>query len=97
MLVGDFDIEELEPCHSHFLFEMNATNIIQEPTCLVVSYIDLINTNSFSNFQNTKAITTGFLDFHKKIVNVLKHTHRSAPKELVYRDYKNFDRVIFGR
>ena len=23
--------------------------------------------------------------------------HRSAPKELVYRDYKNFDRVIFKR
>ena len=75
---------------------MNAANIIQEPTCLVVSYIDLIITNSFSNFQNTKAITTGFLDFHK-MINVLKHTHRSAPKELVYRDYKNFDRVIFGR
>ena len=28
----------------------------------------------------------------------MKHTfHRSAPKELVYRDYKNFDRVIFKR
>ena len=31
-------------------------------------------------------------------VSVLKHTfHRSAPKELVYRNYKNFDRVIFKR
>ena len=28
----------------------------------------------------------------------MKHTfRRSAPKELVYRDYKNFDRVIFKR
>ena len=32
------------------------------------------------------------------VVSVLKHTfHRSAPEELVYRDYKNFDRVIFKR
>ena len=28
----------------------------------------------------------------------MKHNfHRSAPKELVYRDYKNFDRVVFKR
>ena len=31
-------------------------------------------------------------------VNVLKHTFdRSLPKELVCRDYKNLDRVIFKR
>ena len=30
------------------------------------------------------------------VISVLKHNfHRSTPKELVYRDYKNFDRVIF--
>ena len=54
MLVGNFDIEELEPCHSHFLFEMNAANIIQEPTCLAVSYIDLIITNSFLIFKTRR-------------------------------------------
>ena len=32
------------------------------------------------------------------VVSVLKHTfQRSTPKELVYRDYNNFDRVIFKR
>ena len=32
------------------------------------------------------------------VVRVLKHTfQRSAPKELVYKDYNNFDRVIFKR
>ena len=37
-------------------------------------------------------------DFHKMVVSILKHTlHRSAPIELVYRDCKNFDRVIFTR
>ena len=30
------------------------------------------------------------------VISVLKYTfHRPAPKELVYRDSKNFDRVIF--
>ena len=102
MLVGDFNAEELEPCLSQFLFEMNAKNIVKESTCFKSlsnpSCIDLVITNSFSNFQNTKAISTGLSDFHKMVVSVLKHTfHRSAPKELVYRDYKKLDRVIFKR
>ena len=102
MLVGDFNAEESEPCLSQFLFEMNAKNIVKEPTCFKSlsnpSCIDLVITNSFSNFQNTKAISTGLSDFHKMVVSVLKHNfHRSTPKELVYRDYKNFDRVVFKR
>ena len=102
MLVGDFNADESEPCLSQFLFEMNAKNIVKEPTCFKSlsnpSCIDLVITNSFSNFQNTKAISTGLSDFHKMVASVLKHNfHRSAPKELVYRDYKTFDRVIFKR
>ena len=102
MLIGDFNAEESEPCLLQFLFEMNAKNIVKEPTCYKSlsnpSCIDLVITNSFSNFQNTKAISTGLSDFHKMVVSVLKYTfHRSAPKELVYRDYKKFDRVIFKR
>ena len=32
------------------------------------------------------------------VVSVLKYTfHRSAPNELVYRDWKNFNRVVFER
>ena len=33
MLVGDFNAEDSEPCLSLFLFEMNPTNIVKEPTC----------------------------------------------------------------
>ena len=102
MLVGDFNAEESEPCLSQFLFEMNSENIVKEPACFRSlsnpSCIDLVITNSSSNLQNTKAISTGLLDFHKMVASVLKYTfHRSAPKELVYRDYKNFDRVVFER
>ena len=91
-----------EPCLSRFLFEMNAKNIVKEPTCFKSlsnrSCIYLVITNSSPNFQSTKAISTGLSNFHKMVVSVLKHAcHRSAPKELAYRDYKNFDRVIFKR
>ena len=50
----------------------------------------------FSKYKGN--IRKGWLDFHKIAVSVLKHTfHRSAPKALVYRDYKNFYRVIITR
>ena len=62
------------------------------------SCIDLVITNSSSSFQNTKAISTGLPDFHKMVITVLKQTfQRSSPKELVYKDYKNFDRLTFKR
>ena len=87
--IAHIDAEGPEPCLSQFLFGTNAKNIIKEPTCFKSlsnpSCIDIAITNSSSNFQNTKAISTGLSDFHK------------LAKELVYRDYKNFDRVIFKR
>ena len=33
MLIADFNAE---PCLSQFLFEMNAKNIVKEPTCIKV-------------------------------------------------------------
>ena len=78
MLIGDFNAEESEPCLSQFLFEMNAKNIVKEPTCFKSlsnpSCTDLVITNGSSNFQNTKAISTGLSDFHKMVVSVLKHS-----------------------
>ena len=75
---------------------MNAKNIVKEPTCFMSlsnpSCLDHVITNSFSNFQNMKAISTGLSDFLKIVVSVLKRTfHKSAPKELVvYREDKKF-------
>ena len=58
----------------------------------------LFITNSSSSFQNTKAISTGLSDFHKMVITVLKQTfQRYSPKELVYRDYKNSDRLALKR
>ena len=85
MLVGDFNAKDSEPCLSQFLFEMNAKNIAKKPTCFKSlsnrSCIDIVITNSSSNFQNNKAISTGLSDFHKMVVSVLKHTfhlHRKS-------------------
>ena len=102
MLIGDFNAEESEPCISQFLFEMNAKNIVKETICYKIlsnpSCIDLVITSSSSSFQNTIAISTGLSDFHKMVITVLKQTlQRSSPKEFVYRDYKNFDRLTFKR
>ena len=98
MLVEDFKAEESELCLSKSLFEMNAKKIAKEPTCFKAlsnpSCIDFVITNSSSNFQNTKAISTSLSNFHKIVASAFKHTfHRSTPKELIYRDYKKFDRV----
>ena len=58
MLIGDFNADEPEQRLSLFLFKMNAKNIVKEPPCFKgLSYpscIDLVMTNSSSNFQNTK-------------------------------------------
>ena len=52
----------------------------------------------FNAIYYTKAISTGLSDFHKMVITVLKQTfQRSSPKELVYRDYENFDRPTFRR
>ena len=96
MLIGDFNAEESEPCISQFLFEMNAKNIVKETICYKIlsnpSCIDLVITSSSSSFQNTMAISTGLSDFHKMVITILKQTfQRCSPKELVCRDYKNFN------
>ena len=96
VLIGDFNAEEAEPRLSQFLLEMNAKNIVKEPTCHKSlsnpSYIDLVITNSPSSFQNTKAISTRLSDFHKMVITVKQFFQRSSPNELVYRDYINFDK-----
>ena len=63
------------------------------PNCIY-----LITTSSSSSFQNTKIISTSFSDFHKMVITVLKKMfRRSSPKELDYRDFKNYDRFAFKR
>ena len=91
-----------QPCLSQFLSEMNAKNIVNEPTCFKSlsnpGYIDLVITNISSNFKTRRQYQRAYWIFIKCLLSVLKHTfHRHAPKVLVYRDCRNFNRVIFKR
>ena len=100
MLVGDFNVEESEPCPSQSLYEYNAKNIVKKITCfkniLNPGCIDLFPTNNPLSFQNTIAVTNGLSDFHKMVITVIKMSfEKHSPIERHYRDYKYFDRTKF--
>ena len=66
---------------------------IENPSC-----IDLIITNSAHSFQDTNVIFTGLSDFHKMVFSVLKTTFRkNKAREIIYRDYSNFDSEILKK
>ena len=100
LLTGDFNTEEYEPILSSFLSEQNANNLVKNKTCFKnvnnPSCIDLFITNSPMSFQNTTILNVGCSDFHKMVVTVMKTKFvKIKPKEVTYRDYKNFDDNMF--
>ena len=63
----------------------------ENPRC-----IDLFLTNDVQSFQNASVFSTGLSDFHKMILTVLKTSFpKSAPKKILYRNYKNFNSNSF--
>ena len=53
-------------------------------------------TNRKYHFQNTFAMITGFSDFHKMTVTILKSEFvKSDPLQIKYRDYKNYNPANF--
>ena len=51
---------------------------------------------SFLLSQNTKAIACGLSDCHKMILAVIKMTFQKVkPKEILYRNFKHFDKIRF--
>ena len=102
LLIGDFNAEESESCLQQFLKEYESSNLVKDKTCYKSvsnpSCIDLFITNYSRCFQNTTTISTGLSDFHKMVVTVLKMSFKKAPpKQLHYRDYKNFNADSFKR
>ena len=96
--MGDFNLEPSSAfvktlCHSHDLH-----NLVKEDTCFKgqAKCYDLILTNCKYNFQNTIALTTGFSDFHKMTVAILKTEYvKEDPIQINYRNYKNFNPILF--
>ena len=80
-LLGDFNVETMEPCMQLFLEIYMLRNLILEPTCYKnpqkPSSTGLFSINSLSSFQNSCAIETGLSDFHMMTITVMKTTFRS--------------------
>ena len=95
-MTGDFNSEDTEPRLSELLYGYDLKNIVKDKTCFKnpnnPSCIDLFITNKPMSFQNTSTMSTGLSDCHKMVITVLKTTFEKAkPKEIFYRNYKNFD------
>ena len=96
MITGDFNAQEgLDT----FLYQHELKSLNKEATCYKnpnkPSCIDLILTNSPRSFFNTETYFTGLSDCHKL---VFKTTFsETGPKEMMFRDYKNFDQDMFSQ
>ena len=74
----------------------------KEPTCYKnienLSWIDFILTNKPRSFIKTNTLFTGLSDFHKFALSVFKTTFcKSKPKEITYRNFKNFEEESFNQ
>ena len=101
LLTGDFNSEITEPCMDSFLYQHDMTSLVKEKTCFKSitnpTCIDLFLTNSNLSFQHTETVSTGLSDFHMLVVTVLKTCFsKKQPRELEYRDYKNFNSALFS-
>ena len=96
LLTGDFNIEDHEPILNSFLYQQYSKYLVKGKTCFKSvdnpSCIDLFITNSPMSFQNTNILNVGCSDFHKMVATVIKTKFaKQKPKELTYRNYKNFN------
>ena len=101
-MTGDFNAQEGEKCLDTFLYQHELKSLNKEATYYKnpnkPSCIDLILTNSPRSFFNTETYFTGLSDCHKLVLSVFKTTFsKTGPKEMMYRDYKNFDQDIFSQ
>ncbi len=99
VIMGDFNSEPCDEPIETFCGSYNLYNLVKEETCFKGSpkCYDLILTNCKHNFQNTFAVTTGFSDFHKMTVTVLKTEFVKAdPIKINYRNYKNYNHLEFS-
>ena len=98
IIMGDINLQESDEHMKNMLISFSLVNLVKENTCFKgpPKCYDMILTNRKYHFQNTLALTTGFSDFHKMTVTVLKTEFvKSDPIQINYRDYKNYNPVNF--
>ena len=98
IIMGDSNMQECDDHMKGMLVSYNLINLVKENTCFngPPKCYALILTNRKYHFQNTFSMTTGFSDFHKITVTVLKSKFvKSDPLQVKYRDYKNYNPANF--
>ena len=98
LIMGDFNIERIDPSLKTFLNSNNLYNLIKSNTCFKGkgSYIDLILTNRKYSFKFSGSYETGISDCHHMIYTMLKSCfNNTEPKLLNYRDFKIFSQEAF--
>ena len=89
LITEDFNAQVGEKCLDTFLYQHK----LNLPSC-----IDLILTNTPRSFFDTETYFTGLSDCHQLVLSVFKTIFsKTGPKEMMYRDYKNFDQDIFSQ
>ncbi len=102
LLIGDFNTVDTDQTLVDFNQLYDSKNIVREPTCFKninnPSTIDLIITNNSRSCWNTKAFPNGLSDFHALVVTTLNIKYdKPKPKEVVYRNWRDFDASNFKR
>ena len=85
---------------SNFMEVYNFKNLTKGSTCFKnpnkLSFIGFISTNRKKQFMSCALIGTGFSDFHKMTVTVLRsHFRKREAKIIKYRSNKNFCKDSF--
>ena len=91
--MSDFNLEPSDTTLKHFLDSNGLYNLIKGHICFKGkgSLIDLILSNRKFSFKNAQSFETGLSDNHHMVYTMLKTTfQKSEPKQLIYRDFKNF-------
>ena len=105
MVIGDFNIDLTIPNNDkhNYLRDIcevySLKNMIKGKTCdksLHGTSIDIMLTNRSQSFMKTSNIETGLSDHHKLILSSFRTSFQKLkPKNIVYREMKNFDKNAF--
>ena len=104
IVMGDFKIDIRTKGREYEKFEnfcsiFNLSNVIKSETCFSKNHkstTDLFTTNKPNCFQHMYVTETGLSDFHKMIDTFFKaKITRLKPRNIYYRNYKNFDKSSF--
>ena len=99
IVAGDFNLEPDNEVLKNFMDANNLFNLVKEKTCFKTANgtcIDLILTNKKHSFQFSGTLQTGVSDHHLLIYTMMKTTYvKLPPISKKYRQYKNFNSVIF--